>query len=138
MTLHFWGADMCRILVAEDDLAFLTIERFNLARAGYEVVAVQNGGEALEIARAEQFDLVVTDHKMPRMTGVGLCRQIRLFPNYSDTPLVLVTGKAFELDRTRIENELSPIRMLTKPISMSNLLRTLDEILSQAALGQLA
>ena len=128
---------MCRILVAEDDLAFLTIERFNLTLAGYDVVAVQNGGEALEIARNEQFDLIVTDHQMPRITGIELCRQIRQMPNCSDTPFVLLTGKAFELDLSSIVDELSPMRVLNKPISMSELIGVLDEVLSLAALGQL-
>ncbi len=79
-----------RILVADDDEAVLAMCVHTLERAGYEVVGVKSGSEALSRTRAQPFDLFVTDLKMPRMTGLEACRAIRdLDP---DMEMVIMTA----------------------------------------------
>lgn len=81
-----------RILFVDDEEAIVSLGKGILNRLGYEVVTTTSSPEALEIFRAERddFDLVLTDMTMPRMTGLDLSEQIlKIRP---DIPIVLCTG----------------------------------------------
>lgn len=118
-----------RILIVDDDLAFVTIEGHNLRQRGYCVTTARDGEQALDLALDEQFDLIVTDHRMPGLSGIDFCRQVRTLPHYAAVPIILCTGKAFEINGAELERELSPARVLKKPISMSSLLELIGELL---------
>lgn len=62
-----------------------------LMGAGYEVAEAGDGVEALELAQTRQFDLVVTDHNMPRMDGVTLVRSLRELEPYDDIALIVLS-----------------------------------------------
>lgn len=62
-----------------------------LVGAGYEVAEAGDGVEALELAQTRQFDLVVTDHNMPRMDGVTLVRSLRELEPYDDIALIVLS-----------------------------------------------
>lgn len=62
-----------------------------LAGAGYSVAEAGDGVEALQLAQAQQFDLVVTDHNMPRMDGVSLVRELRRLPDYDAVALIVLS-----------------------------------------------
>lgn len=81
-----------RVLVAEDDLVTSFMLVYCLEQFGYEVTAVDNGLEALELVRTGEFQLVISDWSMPKMTGVELCRQIRNRPSSSYTYVILLTS----------------------------------------------
>ena len=65
------------ILVVDDTRSMRKRVAAVLEGAGYEVAEAEDGVEALELARRRVFDLVVTDHNMPRMDGVTLVRELR-------------------------------------------------------------
>ena len=67
-----------RVLVAEDNLALAHVLQFNLQRSGFDVTVAHNGGEAWDFVQREKFDVIVTDHEMPLMTGVELCAGLRV------------------------------------------------------------
>lgn len=79
-----------QILVAEDEIAVRDMCLVWLRRAGYDAVGVSNGEQAVKRARSQQFDLMVTDLKMPRMGGLEACRAIREFN--PDLAMVVMTG----------------------------------------------
>jgi len=79
-----------RILVADDEPAVRDICLRSLTRAGYKVVSVTNGREAIERARQEPFDLFLTDLKMPGMGGLEAYRIIQGFS--PDMIMVVITG----------------------------------------------
>jgi two-component system, NtrC family, response regulator HydG len=87
------GANV-RALVVDDEPSLLVTLAANLELAGFDVVDAQDPLVALEIARLERFDLVLSDIKMPRMNGVQLFREIRGFQ--ADLPVVLMTAFAVE------------------------------------------
>ena len=70
-----------RVLVAEDDAVTSLMLNYCLEQFGYDVTTVDNGLKALELVRSGEFQLVITDWSMPKMTGVELCRQIRKRPS---------------------------------------------------------
>ncbi len=80
-----------RVLVAEDDIVTSLMLQYCLEQYGYEVTAVDNGQEALELVRTGEYQLVISDWSMPKMTGPELCRQIRKRPSSSYTYVILLT-----------------------------------------------
>lgn len=90
-----------KILIADDDRHLLTMMSEILSSAGYHVVAVKDGDEAVEAHRQELPDLVILDVMMPRLGGHQACRQIR--KTDADVPILFFT--AFDSE----ENELKSL-----------------------------
>lgn len=88
-----------RILVVDDSITVREVERQLLSTHGYEVAVAVDGMEGWNIARAQPFDLIVTDVDMPRMNGLELVRLIRNHPGLKDIPVVIVSYKDREEDR---------------------------------------
>lgn len=118
------------ILVVEDNPAMAAVIRFNLQRSGFQVTVARDGREAWERARKHQFDLVLTDHQMPEMTGTELCRRLREDARYARTPVVLLTAKGLELELSRLHDELAVSATLAKPFSPARLVRTIKNCLA--------
>ena len=82
------------ILVVDDTRSMRAMVASVLQGAGYEVAEAGDGVEALELARKRVFDLVVTDHNMPRMDGVTLVRELRTLANYDPVALIVLSTEA--------------------------------------------
>ncbi len=81
---------MDTILVVDDETNYLTVMEALLGEAGYEVLTAQSGLEALKIAGSTDLDLILTDMKMPRMSGIELLDEShRLYP---DLPVIIMTA----------------------------------------------
>jgi len=78
------------ILFVEDDDTGRELGCFNLRKAGYEVDAVSNGEEALERFSPQRHDLVITDLKMPRVSGMEVLAQVKLRSPH--TPVIVTTA----------------------------------------------
>lgn len=122
-----------RVLIAEDNPALSGVIRFNLSRAGFEVTATRNGREALDAARREVFDVIVTDQQMPEMTGTELCAALRQLEAYRETPIIMLTAKGLELDVAQLREELGVSVTLPKPFSPVELITLVEDCLSAAA-----
>ena len=81
---------MDTILVVDDEKNYLLVMEALLAGAGYEVFTVDSGEEALELTRRNDLDLVLTDMKMPRMSGIELMEQLQQV--YPDLPVIMMTA----------------------------------------------
>jgi two-component system NtrC family response regulator len=79
-----------RILFIDDDLAGREVALFNLRKAGYEVRAAADGDEGLSAFSADPFDLVVTDLKMPGMSGMDVLRAVR--ERAPEVPVLVITA----------------------------------------------
>ena len=82
------------ILVVDDTRSMRKMVTAVLEGAGYEVAEAGDGVEALELAKTRVFDLVVTDHNMPRMDGVTLVRELRSLPDYNPVALLVLSTEA--------------------------------------------
>jgi DNA-binding NtrC family response regulator len=78
------------ILCVDDENAPRTLRRLVLMTKGYEVVAAASGREALQMLATRHFDLVLTDHVMPSMTGTDLTRHIK--STMPRMPVIIISG----------------------------------------------
>lgn len=83
---------MKKILVVEDGEVERELVRLTLERAGYMVVAAEDGERGFEAAVAERPDLIVTDFWMPEADGARFVRRVRETPALAATPVLVVTG----------------------------------------------
>lgn len=116
-----------KILVAEDNLALASVVKFNLERAGFNVTVAQNGREAWDFSQNDQFDLVLTDHQMPELTGVELCQRLREDERYARTPVIMLTAKGLELDLARLRDELGVAAAFPKPFSPIEIIAAIED-----------
>lgn len=123
-----------KILVAEDNPALAAVIKFNLQQAGYQVTVVNNGLSALDAAEAEPFDMVVTDHQMPNMSGIQLCERLRNLDAYGTIPILMLTAKALEMDFTTLQEKIGLCQLLPKPFSPSEVVRVVAQNLAAAAI----
>jgi DNA-binding NtrC family response regulator len=79
-----------RILVVDDSDTTLEVLQRNLAAAQYQVFTARGVPEAIEILQSTQIDLVITDLKMPKVSGLDLVRHVR--ENFKDTEVMMITG----------------------------------------------
>ncbi len=94
-------ANVRRILVADDSLTVRELERKLLASRGYLVETAIDGSDAWNALRGGSYDLLVTDIDMPRMDGIELTRLIRGDARLRDLPIVIVSYKDREEDKSR-------------------------------------
>ena len=87
---------MQSILAVDDSASMRQMVSFTLKGAGYNVIEAADGQEALEKARAQQVDLVLTDQNMPRMDGITLVKQLRAMHAFAATPMLILTTESSE------------------------------------------
>lgn len=92
-----------RILVAEDNLVNRKVVVRLLTKLGYDVLVAENGKEAVQLTRSEDFDLILMDCQMPEMDGFEATRQIRLDEMEKDhrLPIIALTAGAIQGDREK-------------------------------------
>ena len=87
---------MPKILIADDEKDISTLIKRYAERDGFEVAAVEDGSEAVELCRKEDFDIIVMDVMMPDMDGFTACRKIREF---KDIPVLMLSARGAEYDK---------------------------------------
>lgn len=119
---------MARILVAEDDPSVRAFVVSALSMKGHEVVAEEDGGLAAETvdARGGQFDLLLSDIKMPVMDGIALALHVGV--RHPDLTILLMTGFADQRERAHGLDALI-YDVIPKPFSLADLLAKVDDAL---------
>ena len=84
-----------RVLVVDDEKLIVKGIRFSLMQDGMEVDCAYDGEEALELAKNNEYDLLLLDVMLPKMDGFAVCQQIR---DFSDVPIVMLTAKGDDMD----------------------------------------
>jgi PAS domain S-box-containing protein len=88
-----------RVLLVEDDPVNRTIASVLLQDLGHQVDLAEDGVQAVEMAQAGAYDLILMDMQMPRMDGLQATRLLRAMPQHARTPIVAITANAFDQDR---------------------------------------
>lgn len=89
-----------RVLVVEDDDDSLFALKNILRDKGYDVVEAWDGRQAMEAAENQNFDLVLLDLQLPKISGLGVVSRIREKPEFESLPIVVMTGNSPEEYRT--------------------------------------
>ena len=128
---------MKRILIAEDEDAIRDFVIINLKRAGYEVVGVPDGEQALQVFEQSEgdFDVVVLDIMMPGIDGFGVCEKIRAANN--SIGIIMLSAKSQEMDKVR-GLMMGADDYITKPFSPSELVARVDAIYRRVSLAKAA
>ena len=127
MTLKASPLSHQRILLAEDDDSMRGFLARALERAGYDVIAYDNGAEAFARLKEEPFTLLLTDIVMPRMDGIELARRAsELDP---DLKIMFITGFAAVTLNSELQTP-KDARVLSKPFHLKDLVREIDKLLA--------
>ena len=119
---------MARILVVDDEKVMVKGIRFNLENEGYTVDVGYNGRQAVELARANEYDLIILDLMMPELDGLQACMEIRAF---STVPIIMLTAKSDVGDRIT-GLEMGADDYLVKPFEMKELMARINAVLRRS------
>jgi CheY-like chemotaxis protein len=120
---------MKRILLVEDNAANRKLIGDHLRRAGHQVQEVARADQAIALALAERFDLVVMDVQLPETDGLSATRTLRANPVTRDLPILAVTAFAMRGDEVRIL-AAGCNAYLAKPIAYQEFLQTVANLLA--------
>jgi two-component system, OmpR family, phosphate regulon response regulator PhoB len=126
-----------RILIAEDEEPLTLLLRYNLEAEGYTVESVARGDEAELRLREEVPDLVLLDWMLPGLSGIELCRRIRLRRDTERLPVIMLTARGEEADRVR-GLATGADDYITKPFSVPELLARVRALLRRTKPGHVA
>ena len=118
-------ADSFRILIVDDELPQLELIGGFLKKQGFDVVEAGGGEKALQIFRQESFDLVLTDQKMPKMSGLDLLKAVRAL-NPEEAVIVMTAYGSIETAVSAIKEGASDY--LTKPLNLDELLHRIETV----------
>jgi len=121
-----------RILVVDDEPKYVRTIQVTLEIRGYEVIAARNGEMGIDLAVAEEPDLIILDIRMPGMNGYQVCERIREF---SAVPIIMLTALAEEADMVKGLNTGAD-DYVTKPFSAQELLARVGAVLRRVELSE--
>ena len=107
-----------KVLVVDDEKLIVKGIRFSLEQDGMEVDCAYDGEEALNMAKANEYDMILLDIMLPKMDGFEVCQAIREF---SDMPIVMLTAKGDDMDKI-LGLDYGADDYITKPFGTSELL----------------
>jgi two-component system response regulator RegX3 len=113
------------VLIVEDEPSFVEALRIGLGREGFRVEVARDGLEALEMFDVVDPDVVLLDVMLPKVSGLDVCRQLRL---RSTVPIVMVTAKGGEID-TVVGLEVGADDYVTKPYRIRELVARIRAVM---------
>jgi len=119
---------MAKILAVDDSASMRQMVSFTLKGAGHDVVEAVDGVDALQKAKNNQVDLVLTDVNMPNMDGVTLIRELRSLPDYKFTPMLTLTTESGGEKKSE-GKQAGATGWIVKPFSPDQLLATIKKVL---------
>lgn len=119
-----------KLLIADDESGVRRLVRMTLSSEDYEILEAADGDEALTMARAAMPDLLLLDVKMPRRSGLNVCRVLKADPATQGIAIVMLTARSLEEDDGTAAS-IGADHYFTKPFSPVALVRKVDEILGR-------
>ncbi len=109
-----------KILLVDDEPDIIEFLQYNLKLEDFDVISANDGIEALSKI-SENPDLIILDIMMPKLDGYEVCKRIRAFPGFENTPVIFLTAKAGEVNEIK-GLELGANDYIQKPISPKKLI----------------
>ena len=118
---------MYKILVVDDEVNIRRVVREYAEFEGYEVAEAENGMEAVEMVKSEDFDLIVMDIMMPKLDGFSTCKEIK---TYKTIPVIMLSARGEEYDKL-FGFELGIDDYVVKPFSPKELMARIKAVLKR-------
>jgi two-component system, OmpR family, response regulator RegX3 len=117
--------DRIKILIVEDEASFIDALTVGLEREGFEVAIARDGQQGLTLFQNGQFDIVLLDLMLPKLSGLDVCRSIRATSN---VPIIIVSAKGEEVDMV-LMLEIGADDYVTKPYRLRELVARIRAVL---------
>lgn len=118
-----------RVLVVDDEKLIVKGIRFSLEQDNMEVDCAYDGEEALEMAHNKEYDIILLDVMLPKLTGFEVCQQIREFSN---VPVIMLTAKGDDMDKI-LGLEYGADDYITKPFNILEVKARIKAIIRRTA-----
>ena len=118
-----------RVLVVDDEKLIVKGLRYSLEQDGMEVDCAYDGEEALDMIRKKEYDIILLDVMLPKLTGFEVCQQVREF---SGVPIVMLTAKGEDMDKI-LGLEYGADDYITKPFNILEVKARLKAIIRRTA-----
>ncbi|MGD9389213.1 MAG: response regulator [Thioalkalispiraceae bacterium] len=119
---------MATILAVDDSASMRQMVSFTLKGAGFDVVEAIDGSDALNKAKAQKFDLVISDVNMPNMDGLTLIKELRALPNFKFVPMLMLTTESSS--EKKMEGKAAGATgWIVKPFNPEQLLATINKVI---------
>ncbi|MCS6909330.1 MAG: response regulator [Anaerolineales bacterium] len=122
---------MAKILIVEDERDIRDLIMFTLRIGGHDVLTASNGEEGWQLTQQEMPDLILSDVRMPKMTGYELCRTVKATPKTQHIPVVFLSAKGQDSE-VQAGYEAGALDYILKPFAPDQLLLRVTEILAKA------
>lgn len=123
-----------KILVVDDELLLVKGMKFNLENEGYTVETAYDGATAIDMAKTEEFDLIILDLMMPQVDGLTACMRIREFSN---VPIIMLTARSEDADKL-IGFESGADDYITKPFNILELKARIRALIRRSSMAPAA
>ncbi len=120
---------MQSVLAVDDSASMRVLVNHVLESAGFEVVLAEDGVEALDFARDNAVDLVLTDINMPNLDGIGLIKELRSLRHYKYVPLLVLTTESSH-DKKMEGKSAGATGWIVKPFNPEQLISTISKVIS--------
>lgn len=122
---------MRSILIVEDSSTVREMVTFVLKDERLKIVEAEDGLEALDLAKKQNFDLVITDHNMPNMKGIDLAIALRNMGSYKETPILMLTTES-DPRLKKVGKDIGITGWILKPLSPQRFKPAIEKLLAIA------
>ena len=117
-----------KVLIVDDEPNVRRLSRTILSKK-FEVYEAEDGKQAIDIANAQQPDVILMDMMMPRMDGLTACYAIKNNPATKSIPVIMVTAIGFELN-IKLSKQMGADGYVTKPFTRQQLIDAISPLLA--------
>ena len=122
---------MAKLLAVDDQKVMRELISGVLSQEGHEVILAEDGVDALNIAREQVVDMVLTDINMPNMNGISLVSKLRRLDNYQKIPIIMLTTESSDFKKDKAKR-MGADGWLQKPFDPKRLIKAVNSCLAKA------
>lgn len=123
---------MAKILVVDDEIKIREIIKEYAEFEGYEVAQAEDGMQAVEMVKNQDFDIIIMDVMMPKLDGYSACKEIR---KIKQIPVIMLSARGEEYDKL-FGFEIGVDDYVVKPFSPKELMARIRAVLNRASASQ--
>lgn len=117
-----------KVLIIEDEVAIVTMLRYNLEKEGFKVFSTGDGDEAVGMVKTHHPDVIVLDWMLPGKSGIDICAELRRQEETKTVPIIMLSARGEEGDRIR-GLDVGADDYMVKPFSPSELIARIRAVL---------